>query len=375
MSNLRVLVSGSGIAGPATAYWLTRFGASVTIVERAPELRTAGQNVDIRGAGLDVIRRMGLEEVVRSRTTKEEGIAFVDSTNRVRGKFGVDPGEGQSFTSDIEILRGELGSILYEKTVKDVEYIFGDYIRDLADNGNKVEVTFANSPQRREFDLVIGADGMGSKTRRFISSDPTIFRSLDQYMAYFTIPHHETDGTWARWYNAPGGRSILLRPDGTGATRAFLSIMTTSEQLKTHAKLSPDKQKELLHALFANAGWEAPRVLAEMDKAPDFYMQTVAQVKMNHWSRGRVAVVGDAGYCPSPITGMGTSLAIVGSYVLAGEVMQGKDDIEAALRSYEEVMRPYVTKAQKIFPGAPRILNPETAWGIWFLLAVLSFVS
>lgn len=379
MSNLRILISGAGIAGPTLAFWLARAGAHVTIVERAPTLRAVGQNVDLRGAGLEVIRRMGLEDTVQQNTTNEEGFAFVDANNRIRAQFGVDrSGKGKSFTSDTEILRGTLAKILYDGTKDSAEYIFGDYVESVDDTENGIQVTFANSTPQRDFDLLIAGDGLGSPTRALIFPDvqKSCIRSLNQYISYFSIPSRETDGTWARWYNAPGRRCILTRPNNAGKTMVFLAIMSsTSETLQNHARLSQPEQKALMHDLFADAGWEAPRVLAAMDDADDFYMQSNAQVKLDRWSKGRMAVIGDAAYCPSPISGMGTSVAIVGAYVLAGEIAKHGADYAKAFEGYESLVRPYVDKAQKLPPGAPAIANPETAWGIGVLNAVLGFVS
>lgn len=379
MSNMRILVSGAGIAGPTLALWLARAGAHVTIVERAPALRAVGQNIDIRGAGLEVIRRMGLEDTIRQNLTNEEGFAFVDANNRTRAQFGVDrSGKGKSLTSDTEILRGTLAKILYDGTKETAEYIFGDYVKSVDDTEKGIQVTFANSTPQRDFDLLIAGDGLGSPTRSLIFPDAqkSCIRPLNQYISYFSIPSQESDGTWARWYNAPGRRCILTRPNGAGKTMVFLAIMsTTSEKLQNHSSLPQLEQKSLMHDLFADAGWEASRVLAGMDHCDDFYMQSNAQVKLDSWSKGRMGLIGDAAYCPSPISGMGTSVAIVGAYILAGEISKHGSDYGKAFEAYESLMRPYVDKAQKLPPGAPAIANPETAWGIGVLNAVLGFVS
>jgi 2-polyprenyl-6-methoxyphenol hydroxylase-like FAD-dependent oxidoreductase len=374
MSKLNVLIVGAGIGGPALAFWLSRAGMRSVVVERAPALRANGQTVDIRGAGFEVVRRMGLDNIIRSRTTREQGLAFVDASNRKRAEFPVDlVSGGQSIIADIEILRGELVKILYESTYncKDIEYVLEDYPTSLKDRGDRVEVGFAKGAAR-EFDLVVAADGMNSKTRRLVVDGPSPLRSLGQYICYFAIPYHESDGNWARRYNAPGGRVITLRPDNLGTTRVYLQF--TSNSSERYEKLDVKEQKEKMHKLFADAGWEAPRILSAMDAATDFYMQEVAQIKMEHWSKGRIVVLGDAGYCPSPISGMGTSLAIVGSYVLAGELARCKN-YHDAFTSYESLMRPYVDKAQKLPPGAPRLFTPQTQFGISVLLTVLSFVS
>lgn len=374
MSKPSVLICGSGIAGPVCAYWLSRAGIQTTIIERSPELRTAGQQIDIRGSALTVVRRMGLEDAIRSKTTKEKGWAFVDSKGRRLAAFPVREKGAMSLTSDIEILRENLVKIFYDASKEKTEYIFGDYVTAIRqEDGKKVRVTLKEGGEQ-EYDLVIGADGMNSKTRSlaFPPGDP--FKSLGQYTAFFTIPMKGSDGDFAKWYNAPGGRCVFLRPDHTaGCTRAYLSIM--SSKAAAYKDLDVAGQKKLMRELFLDAGGEASRVLEAMDKADDWYMQEIAQVKMQHLSAGRVVLLGDAAYCPSPISGMGTSLAIVGAYILAGEIAKCGGDNEKGLRTYEETMRPYVSKAQSLPPGAPAILNPQTKWGIAALNCFLGFIS
>ncbi len=382
MSGLEVLISGAGVAGPVLAFFLARAGTKVTIVETAPSLRTGGQNVDIRGVGLKVLRRMGLEAAVLERTTQEEGVAFVDASDYRRAEFPVDrTGGNLSMTAEIEIMRGDLAKIFYDATRKDVRYVWGNSIERLVEEGDKVHVSFKDN-SNGEYDLVFAADGLGSPTRGLIFGDKqkSAVRSLGQYVAWFTIPRHETDTMWARWYNAPGRRLILLRPDtkseSSEITRASMWICSNSAKLKACSKLSVPEQKAMMHDLFHGAGWEAGRVLEGMDAAEDFYVQEVAQVKMaDSWSRGRMAVLGDAAYCPSPISGMGTTVAIVGAYILAGEIASNPKDPQAAFVSYERLMRPFALKAQKLIPGAPHLANPETAWGIWIMNTLLGFIS
>jgi 2-polyprenyl-6-methoxyphenol hydroxylase-like FAD-dependent oxidoreductase len=198
MSKFNILIAGASIGGPTLAFWLSRAGMRSVVVERAPELRTAGQTIVICGAGFEVVRRMGLEDIIRSRTTREQGLAFVDASNRKWAEFPVNlAGGGQSFVADIEIPRGELAKILYESTRNDVEYVFEDYITSIKDHGDRLEVAFAKGAIR-EFDLVVAADGMYSETRRLVFDGKSSLRSLGQYTCYFTIPYHESDGTWAR---------------------------------------------------------------------------------------------------------------------------------------------------------------------------------
>ena len=361
-----VLIVGAGIAGTTLAYWLHRYGMQVTVVERAPGLRPGGQTVDVRGAGRDVISRMGLNETVRQRTTHELGLHFVKADNSVAAAFGSDSFGGEGFVSEIEILRSEFADVLYQHSRNLAEYLFGDFVTALRDDADGIQVTF-NKQTSRTFDLVIAADGIRSKTRGLIFAQTSYVQAIDETMAYFTIPAASTDAGWARWFNAPGGRAALIRPDNLGTTRAMLSFMGRPAAAE---KQSVSAQKEIMAGKFADVGWEIPRLLRGMHAATDFYFEELGQVKMPHWSRGRAALVGDAGYCASPISGMGTSLALVGAYILAGELAQNATHQEA-FAAYETRMRPYVTKAQKLPPGVPRVAMPQTRAGIALLHAVL----
>lgn len=370
----KVLISGAGIAGPVLAFWLSRAGIHSTILEKSPSLPTGGQQIDMRGAALEVVRRMGLEETVRSRTTKEDGLHFVDGAGNIKASFPVDKNGGRSFTSEIEILRGDLAKVFCDAAA-DAEFIFGDQIADIVERDDDVEVRF-ESGKVRPFDLVVAADGMRSATRRLVFGAEDYLKHLGMYTCYFTIPGEPTDGTWSKWYSFPGRRTLLTRPDTDRNLRAFLSVI--SDRPADYYNLGVSGQKDLMRDIFANAGGkETQRVLDGMARAPDFYMQEIAQVKMDKWSKGRVVLLGDAGYCPSPISGMGTSLAITGAYHLAGEIARSNKDGDwrQGLREYERKMRVRVDKAQKLPPGAPALANPETKWGITVLQTLLYVAS
>lgn len=370
----RVLISGASVAGPALAYWLVRAGCNVTVVERAPSLRKTGQGVDIRDTARDVIKRMGLFDRIRDQSSHEEGIMAVDGSNRCFGRFGVDEsGKGDSFTCDIEILRGELAGILVDVTKDDASYIFGDMVESMQETDKEVIVNFANGTPSTAFDLVVAADGLGSKIRRLaFGNSKSHIRDLDSYISYFSIPPGDTDSMWARVHWVKGGRTISLRPDNVGRTRAFMGVTAwdkSDERLARLAKALKEgipAQKALLQELFQDAGWEIPRILQGMHESDDLYMQHIAQVRLNRWSSssGRVTVVGDAGYAVSPFAGMGTSVAFIGAYILAGEISQQPGNIPAALGSYERILRPYVESIQKLPPGIPWLVNPQTTTGI-----------
>ncbi|APA68472.1 FAD-dependent monooxygenase [Janthinobacterium sp. 1_2014MBL_MicDiv] len=367
MKNKRkILITGASVAGPTLAFWLARQGMEVTVVERAPEFRDGGQTIDVRGAGKVVAQRMGLESAIRAKSTHEDGIRFVDEHDRTRAEIGIGAFEGNGPVAELEILRGELAKLLIEHGRQQVNYRFGDSIAALEELPDGVEVRFEHGGEER-FDLVIAAEGVGSHTRKLVFGDEVRRRSFDLYTAYFTIARAPGDERQMRWFNAPGGLSVCLRPDNLGTTRALLSFQ---EPPSAYEKLSLAEQKTLLKQKFAGLSWETPRILAALDATPDLYLDQISQVKMARWSKGRIALVGDAAYCASPISGMGTSLSLCGAYILAGELGRHADHVQA-FAAYEAIMRPYVDQAQSVPTFAPRLASPHSRAGIAFGHAML----
>ncbi len=370
MTRRSVLVSGASVTGPALAHWLTRSGVDVTVVERAASLREEGQNVDVRGAGREVVRRMGLEDAVLAAGTTEEGTAFVDDDGRPVAVFPKSDDDTSGATAEMEVLRGDLARLLDESAGDGVERVFGDSVSALDDDGDGVDVTFASGAQRR-FDAVLVAEGARSRTRDLVLPGADL-RHLGMYTAYLAVPRTADDDRRWRWYTALGGRSVNLRPDAKGTTRALLSFMSDTRGLD---HLERAGQVSVLRSVFAGVGWEAPRVLAALDDAP-FYFEDVVQVRQPAWSRGRIALAGDAAHCASPVSGMGTTLGLVGAYVLAGELATAwaaGGDHRAAFAAYEARMRPYVAAAQKLPPGTPGVANPRSRAGrtaLWTALRV-----
>ena len=344
----------------------------MTVVERAPSLRKDGPGLDVHDAARDVIKRMGIFDRILEKSSHEEGMSFVDSNNRPFARFGVDQsGKGESPTCDIEILRGELAGILYDITKEKVSYIFGDMVKSLEETEKKVNVHFSNGTPTTAFDLVVAADGIGSKIRGMAFEDGnSSVRPLNSYVSYFSIPRGDTDTMWSRVHWPKGGRLMVVRPDNQGRTRAFLGFAAHSEyderlsRFKQASKEGVPAQKAVVQSLFQDCDWEIARLLKGMHASSDFYMQDIGQVRLNRWSSGRVTVVGDAGYAPSVYTGMGTSLAFIGAYVLAGEISRQADDIPAALESYERVLRPYVDSVQTLSPGVPWLGYPQSRLGV-----------
>lgn len=357
--NRRILVTGSSIAGNTLAWWLARGGFDVTVVERAAVFREGGQNVDVRGAARTVLRRMGLEQAVADHGTGESGLAFVDAQGRSVAEFRVAELGGNGFTAELEILRGELARLLYDESRELATYRFGDAIVAIDDGADAARVRF-ESGRQEDYDLVLIAEGVGSSTRELVFRGENRPRWLDVTMGYFTIPRAPGDSDLARWFTATGGRSVFLRPDRRGTTRAVLTLQAPPQG---EDRLEPEQQKALLRRTFSDAGWETPRVLEGLDESTDFYLDVLRQVKIDRWSKGRVVLTGDAAWCATPLSGLGTILAIVGAYVLAGELCRREDHTQA-LREYERILRPYVDRAQGVPKFAARMAQPQSRFGV-----------
>ncbi|PYI36279.1 oxidoreductase, partial [Aspergillus indologenus CBS 114.80] len=393
MPQLRVLIVGASIAGPTAAYWLARAGAKVTVIERFPHLRTNGQNIDIRTVGVTVMRRMpGMEEAVRAKTIPLKGIGFVRSDGRPYGIISAtgDPDQ-QSLVSEYEIYRGGLSRILYDRTATNpnITYIFGEQVASIQEHNEKngedspVTVEFANGTPAAEFDLVVACDGATSRTRA-IGLGVGVRDHLvptGSWAAYFSIKHDLLEGTdnIGKAYNAVGGRFLAAAPDPWGVNR----VVMIKHQPPTHGSdaTRPFREamqqgektlKQFVAQTYRGAGWKCDEVIQDMMEAEDFYASEIVHVKLPQLSRGRFVLVGDAGYAAS--TGTGTSLAMAGAYVLAGEVWKHKGDLPGALRGYEDVMRPLVDDMQKVPRFLPSIFTPQTAWGLWFRNTVFAFL-
>lgn len=345
MSGTTVLVAGASIAGPALAHWLRRHGAEVTVVERAPELRPGGQAVDARGVAREVIRRMGLDTAIRAAITDTAGAYTVDADGTVLETFRAEDDGGDGYISEIEILRGDLSRVLYEDTRDGVEYRFGDRIAELTQDADGVDVVFEGGDRRR-YDLVIGADGLHSSLRAMVFGPHEQFvRHLGHALAFYTVPNEFGLDRWLLDYHEVG-RTAGLRPI-QDATRAMAMFSFVAPEFDIDYR-DIEAQKRLLRDRMTGMGWLAPRILAHLDDTPDFYLDQIAQVVMDRWSSGRVALLGDAAFSSSPMSGQGTGLALVGAYLLAGELAAADWNPEVAFTAYEKRMRSFVEANQEI---------------------------
>jgi len=337
IANAKVLVSGAGVAGTALAWWLARHGARVTVVERADAPRDGGYKVDIRGAALTVVERMGLLDVVRARRTGVRTGSVVDASGRRVASMDADTFGGRVH-DDAELLRGDLARLLREATADGVDYRFGDAITALGP-----AVTF-ESGRQETYDLVVGADGLRSRTRGLAFGEDGV-HDLGHYVAIYSVPNHLGLDREELTYVGPGRTALVYSTAGQADAKAMF-LFADPGGARPRGR---EEQEAFLTEAYAHEGWEVPRLLDGLAGADDFYFDSISQARLDGWSRGRVTLVGDAAYCASPASGQGTSLALVGAYVLAGELaVAGLDD---GPRRYEERMRPFVERNQRLGPA------------------------
>ena len=384
MSSPNFLISGSGIAGCVFSFWLLRAypNANITIVERTPTLRLTGASVDIRNSAVDIIKWMDAEQDIRSQTTKEEGIQFVDANGKAVATLkATGRSDVQTMTSEFEILRGALAKIFVDPIIKRVKVIFDESVDHFEQRDDGVIVTFAKSKQVKTYDFLVAADGIYSKIRgMMLNSKPKEqFYGEGVYAAYFTIKSDLLQGSrLAKWYSTTGGRLVFLRPDPNpaGRTRGHLINVTTNREVETRKRLDKaledghQSYMELMEEFFCEAGWMAPEVLQSMRESDDFYCSPFGNVKSPKVHDGRVVLLGDAGYAT---LGFGTSLAIMGGYVLAGELLSHPGDVKTALKQYEGFMLATAKKYQDD-DQIMQWLNPQTRWGLRIRDAILRFV-
>jgi 2-polyprenyl-6-methoxyphenol hydroxylase-like FAD-dependent oxidoreductase len=385
----RILVVGGGPAGATAAFWLAKAGFEVTVAERSTDKFAYGQGIDITGPAVKIVQKMGAYDTIKSKVTGEAGFAFLDDNGDVIAAVGTaenENGKGLSLTQEIEIMRGDVTQILADRAKESqrVTYRYGCTVTELRQTEEYVTAVFSDTGETGDFAAVIGADGIMSRTRKLAFPQDVVkdcYKGQDQYTAFFSIPHQPEDVPNARVQHAAGGRALLIRPTNiVSPERSSCYIIDTglSPPLQQALTRSTDEQKVLFAKNFSdfpsNTG---DRVLQGMWEAKDFYLAQTAQIKLPKWSHGRVVLTGDAAYCPSPPTGMGTVLAILGSYIIAGEMASNRDDPAAAFAKYEERLRTYVEKAQYV-PLAgflPKLGNPQSRLGVRVLRFVFWLIA
>ena len=365
---MNVLISGASIAGPVLAYWLTTRGIDVTVVERAPALRkTGGHAIDLFRPAMEISERMGVLPQIMARAT---GTTLLD----VHRPWTSRPAHidyvklaGAMSERHVEIMRDDLSEIYYGAGRHDAEYIFGDQITAIADDGR---VSFAHGPSR-QFDVVVGADGLHSGVRQLIFGEVPE-RFLGGYLAVVSVPKSFAREGEMTGYYEPNRVAMIYTADHLDDARA---VFIFRPQALAFDHRDTERQQRQLRSAFANMSDEVDTWLAEVDRTPAFYFDAITQLEMTNWSRGRVTLVGDAGYCPGPAVGGSTSLAVYGAYVLAGELARAGGDYPAAFAAYEQIMMPSVVAARAFAATVSKTIVPRSRLGVNALVAAGRAIS
>lgn len=351
----RILVSGASIAGPSAAYWLAEHGVEVTVVERAPALRDGGSAVDFRGEQLEILRRMGgVLADVEAASTRMGDVTIVDANGACQAKV-----PAAVMSGEVEIPRGDLSRILYEHTKDKVEYVFGDRTTSITEHAGGVDVTFQKGAPRT-FDLVVGADGAHSGVRSLVFGPERDFATdLGYYVAYYTVPNHLGLDHAGQLYAEPGLGAMVtshLDRDTLGVALYF-----AAEPL-VYDRHDIEQQKQILRTRFRGAGWELPTLLDGLRRTDTLFFDSLTQIRLDTWSKGRVVLVGDAAWAGGP-GGGGTGLGMIGGYVLAGELAT-KSGHETAFAAYEQVIRPAAKMGQNQARRTGGFFAPASERGI-----------
>lgn len=353
-----VLISGASIAGPALAYWLNRYGFDVTVVERAGAPRGGGYPIDVRGTALGVVERMGILPRLQAAHVDSRKITFLNADGTPITSVQPDAFTGGVEGRDLEVRRGDLTEALYGTVRDDVEFLFDDSVGTIEEHEHGVDVTFLGGG-RRAFDLVVGADGLHSNTRKLaFGPEEQFHRYLGYCFAGFTMTNDFGLSHEAVLWNTPGRTAALYAVGGGEQLHGFLNFALPEAPFD--AFRDPVAQRDLVASVFAGDGWEIPRMVADMNAADDLFFDVISQIHLPRWSTGRVALVGDAAYAPSFLTGQGSSLALVGAYMLAGE-LAAQPDHQSAFTAYERGTREYVRLNQALVTEGGATMFPNTA--------------
>ena len=352
---MRVLIVGAGIAGATLAYWLRRAGIEPTLVERAPRWRDGGYILDLWGAGFEVAERMGIVPRLMERGYRIAEVREVARSGRRIAS--VDPRRliASAGGRYVRIARSDLAVIIRNAVAGEVETIFDDTVRELENDGARVRVTFAHGAAR-EFDLVVGADGLHSSVRKLaFGPDRTFERDLGIGVAVFDLEGYEPRDELVAVTHTEVGAQVLRFTMRDGATM-FSFIFRRDGDIPID---DPAVQQELLRWRLRNMGWEVPAILARMPDARSFYFDRASQIRMPSWSLGRLALIGDAAACPSLLAGQGSALAMVEAYVLAAELSRSGGNHPAAFAAYETRLASVVRAKQDAAIGLAAAFAPR----------------
>ena len=368
---MRILISGASISGPVLAYWLTRRGFEVTVVERAPALRkTGGHAVDLFRPSMEISEKMGVLPKIEAYATGTDTLTLYREGVQRPARIDLTKIVGAASDRHVEIMRDDLSEAFYDAGRDEVEYLFGDSITAISPDG---EVTFEGAAPRR-FDVVVGADGLHSNVRRLIfGEDSGRTRFLGGYLAVVSVPKTLAREGEMTVHVGAGRLAGIYTAQPLGDARA-LFLFRSKEELQYHYR-DVLRQQNLLRQAFTGMDPKVDGWLAELDRTPAFYFDSITQLQLDSWSRGRVTLVGDAGYCPGPAVGGSTSLSVLGAYVLAGELAQAGGDYERAFAAYEREMGEPVRRSRAFARGVAMSIVPHSRAGVWAMTRAAQLVS
>ncbi len=368
---MRILISGASISGPVLAYWLTRYGFEVTVVERAQALRkTGGHAVDLFRPAMEISEKMGVLPKIEALATGTDALTMYREGARRAARIDLTKVVGATSDRHVEIMRDDLSEVYYEAGRDHVEYLFGDSITAISPDG---EVTFEHAAPRW-FDVVIGADGLHSNVRRLVfGQDAGRTQFLGGYLAVLSVPKTLAREGEMVVHVGVGRLAGIYTAQPLDDARA-LFMFRSNQELEYHYR-DALRQQELLRTAFAGMHATVDGWLDELDRTPTFYFDSITQLRLDTWSRGRVTLVGDAGYCPGPAVGGSTSIAVLGAYVLAGELAQARGDYAQAFAAYEREMADPVRRSRAMARGIAKSLVPNSRAGVWALTRGAQVIS
>ena len=345
MESLRernVLVSGASFAGLSTAYWMNRLGYRVTVIERANELRRGGTPVNIREGTVDIVKRMGLFEQIQTNRITMERLEFKNADDVTEGSIQLKREEDQFTDDEYEIERNTLLAILFDAVKNDVEFVFNNSVNSLNETENGIRVAFETGPQRT-FDLVFGCDGLHSTVRKiWFGNETEYIHFLEQYFSITIVNKLLISENTSQMYNVPG-KAVMLNAYNNKTDIIFCFV---SEKEIPYNYRDEQQQRKIIREQFAGESWKTAKLLEEVEQSKTFYFDKLCQIKMPSWTKGRVALVGDAGYCASPAAGMGGSLAVEGAAALADAFQKHGGDFVLAFQDYNKNLRPFIEEVQ-----------------------------